>query len=75
MLNHIRTIRIKDEHAAKIIEQLSQMNALEYLDDSSINFELSAQQLALLDERSKASIDHYISSADSIKQIKKRHGL
>jgi hypothetical protein len=75
MLNLIRTIRIKDEHAATIIEQLSQMNALEYLDDSSSNFELSAQQLALLDQRAKSSVDDCISSADSIKQIKKRHGL
>ncbi len=75
MLNYIRTIRIKDEHAATIIEQLSQMNALAYLDDSSTHFELSAQQLALLDERANTSVEDCISDADSIKFIKRRYAF
>jgi hypothetical protein len=75
MLNLIRTIGIEDENASTIIEHLSQMNALEYLDDSPTDFELSAQQLALLDQRTKSTVDDCISSSSSIKQIKMRHGL
>jgi RNA binding exosome subunit len=75
MINHIRTIRIKDEHAATIIEQLSQMNALEYIDDSFSNFQLSDKQKALLDERSKTPLSDCITAEESIKRLKNKHGL
>jgi RNA binding exosome subunit len=75
MINHIRTIRIIDEHAATIIEQLSQMNALEYVDDSVNNFQLTEKQKALLDERSKTPVSDCITAEESIKRLKNKHGL
>lgn len=75
MINHIRTIRIIDEHAATIIEQLSQMNALEYLDDSTHTFQLSNQQKTLLDERSKTPVNACRPAEESIKRLKDKHGL
>jgi len=74
MLNNIRTIRIKDAHAATIIEQLMQMNALEFV-DTNTNFELSPQQIKLLDKRSKTPIEKCIPATDSIKKLKKKYGI
>jgi hypothetical protein len=74
MFNTIRTIRIKDAHAATIIEQLMQMNALEFM-DANTDFVLSAQQLQLLDKRSKTPIEKCITANDSLKQIKKKYGI
>lgn len=74
MINNVRTIRIKDAHAAAIIEQLIQMNALEFM-DADPEFALSVQQLALLDKRSKTPVDECISAEDSIVQLKKKYGL
>lgn len=74
MFNNIKTIRIKDAHAAAIIEQLMQMNALEFL-DTNTDFVLSEQQLKLLDKRSKTSLEKFIPTNDSIKQLKKKHGI
>lgn len=42
---------------------------------SSDGFVLSKQQMALLDKRSKTPIDNCISAADSLKQLKKKHGI
>lgn len=42
---------------------------------SNDGFELSKQQMALLDKRSKTPIDSCISATDSLKQLKKKHGL
>ncbi len=74
MLNTIRTIRIKDAHAATIIEQLMQMNALEYIDVNS-DFVLSEQQIKVLDKRSKTPIENCIPVNESIKQLKKKYGI
>jgi hypothetical protein len=74
MFDNIRTIRIKDAHAAAIIEQLMQMNALEFM-DANTDFVLSAKQIALLDKRSKTPIEKCIPASDSVKQLKKKYGI
>jgi|LakMenEpi03Aug12_release.lakeMendotaPanAssembly.Ray.scaffolds.fasta_scaffold3918725_1 hypothetical protein len=74
MFDNIRTIRIKDAHAAAIIEQLMQMNALEFM-DANTDFVLSAKQIALLDKRSKTPIEKCITAGDSVKQLKKKYGI
>ncbi len=74
MFNNVRTIRIKDAHAAAILDQLMQMNALEFM-DADTDFALSAQQMALLDKRSETPIDKCISAEDSIEQLKNKYGL
>lgn len=43
--------------------------------DSNDSFVLSKQQIALLDKRSKTPIENCISASDSLKQIKKKHGV
>lgn len=43
--------------------------------DSNDGFVLSKQQIALLDKRSKTPIENCISASDSLKQIKKKHGI
>ncbi len=43
--------------------------------DSKDGFVLSKQQIALLDKRSKTPIENCISASDSLKQIKKKHGI
>lgn len=42
---------------------------------ANTDFVLSAQQLELLDKRSKTPIDKCISANDSLKQIKKKYGI
>ncbi len=74
MFDNVRTIRIKDAHAAAIIDQLMQMNALEFMDTDK-DFALSEKQIALLDLRSKTPIDQCIPADESIKQLKKKYGL
>lgn len=74
MFNTIRTIRIKDEHAANIIEQLMQMDAIEFM-DSTNDFTLSEEQIALLDKRRLTPLENNISDTDSINHIKKKYGL
>lgn len=74
MIDNVRTIRIKDAHAAAIIEQLKQMDALEFM-DADPEFALSVRQLDLLDKRSKTAIDKCIPAEDSIVQLKKKYGL
>lgn len=43
--------------------------------EPSDGFVLSKQQIALLDKRSKTLIDKCISASDSLKQLKKKHGI
>ena len=38
-------------------------------------FVLSKQQIALLNKRSKTPIENCISASDSLKQLKKKHGI
>ena len=66
--------RIKDAHAAAVIDQLMQMNALEFMDTDK-DFALSEKQIALLDLRSKTPIDQSIPADESIKQLKRKYGL
>ena len=60
-----------------LIKQLpkTQQKKLVSLLQEQDEFVLSAQQIDLLDKRSKTPIDKCIPAKDSIKQLKKKHGI
>ncbi|MFO0479953.1 MAG: hypothetical protein ACK50L_14425 [Bacteroidota bacterium] len=58
----------------KLIKVLQSETIVDNLIDKN-DFVLSAQQLELLDKRSKTPIDNCITASDSLKQIKKKYGI
>jgi hypothetical protein len=60
-----------------LIKQLpkTQQKKLVSLIQEQEEFVLSASQLNILDKRSKTSLEKYLSAGDSLKLLKKKHGL
>ena len=60
-----------------LIKQLpkTQQKKLVSLIQEKDEFVLSDKQVQLLDKRSKTSLEKYLSAGDSLKLLKKKHGL
>ena len=60
-----------------LIKQLpkTQQKKLVSLIQEQEEFVLSASQLNILDKRSKTSLEKHLSAGDSLKLLKKKHGL
>lgn len=60
-----------------LIKQLpkTQQKKLVSLIQGQDEFVLSDKQVQLLDKRSKTSLEKYLSASDSLKSLKKKHGL